>query len=139
MSWLLSTTQTCGCAAAGEPIKIRLPRMARKRSQEFMPSPRMLVPQVVAGKCGGTGCWESKARCVACLFLCRCYGASGEGMAPLALFNGYRRSSPMSQQHFDASRSLTALEQDSTIIAVIEMSEGARQSWRDQPVQVRPR
>ena len=30
----------------------------------------------------------------------------------------------MSQQHclFDASRSLTALEQDSTIIAVIEMS-----------------
>src|SRR5947199_2023164 len=44
-------------------------------------------------------------------------------MAPLALFNGYRRSSPMSQQHFDASRSLTALEQDSTIIAVIEMSQ----------------
>jgi hypothetical protein len=32
---------------------------------------------------------------------------------------------PMSQQHchFDASRSLTALEQDSTIIAVIEMSQ----------------
>ena len=31
----------------------------------------------------------------------------------------------MSQQHchFDASRSLTALEQDSTIIAVIEMSQ----------------
>jgi transposase len=44
-------------------------------------------------------------------------------MAPSALFNGYRRSSPMSQQHFDASRSLTALEQDSTIIAVIEMSQ----------------
>src|SRR6266550_2229435 len=36
-----------------------------------------------------------------------------------------RRSSPMSQQpcHFEASRSLTALEQDSTIIAVIEMSQ----------------
>jgi transposase len=45
-------------------------------------------------------------------------------MAPSALFNGYRRSSPMSQRcHFDASRSLTALEQDSTIIAVIEMSQ----------------
>ena len=29
---------------------------------------------------------------------CRCYGASGEGMAPSALFNGYRWSSPMSQQ-----------------------------------------
>jgi transposase len=29
----------------------------------------------------------------------------------------------MSQPHFDASRSLTALEQDSTIIAVIEMSQ----------------
>src|ERR1700687_1868983 len=38
------------------------------------------------------------------------------GMAPSALFNGYRRSLPMSQQHchFDASKSLTALEQDST-------------------------
>jgi hypothetical protein len=43
-------------------------------------------------------------------------------MAPSALFNSYRRSSPMSQQHchFEASRSLTALEQDNTIIAVIE-------------------
>ena len=55
--------------------------------------------------------------------LCRCYGASDKGMAPSALFNGYRRSSPMSQQHFDANRSLTALEQNSTIIAVIEMSQ----------------
>jgi transposase len=46
-------------------------------------------------------------------------------MAPSALFNGYQRNSPMSQQHcrFEASRSLTALEQDSTIIAVIEMSQ----------------
>jgi transposase len=45
-------------------------------------------------------------------------------MAPSALFNSYRRSSPMSQHcHFDASRSLTALEQDSTIVAVIEMSQ----------------
>src|SRR5262245_35244366 len=44
--------------------------------------------------------------------------------APSALFNGYRRNSPMSQHcHFDASRSFTALEQDSTIIAVIEMSQ----------------
>jgi transposase len=45
-------------------------------------------------------------------------------MAPSALFNGYRWSSPMSQHcHFEASRSLAALEQDSTIIAVIEMSQ----------------
>src|SRR3981081_425201 len=45
-------------------------------------------------------------------------------MAPWALFNGYRWSSPMSQHFlFDASRSLTALEQDSTIVAVIEMSQ----------------
>jgi transposase len=43
-------------------------------------------------------------------------------MAPSALFNSYRRSTPMSQ-FFDASRSLTALEQDSTIIASIEMSQ----------------
>src|ERR1700745_11379 len=59
-----------------------------------------------------------------CRLMCRCYVASGEGMAPWALFNGYRWSSPMSQHsRFDASRSLTALEQDSTIIAVIEMSQ----------------
>src|SRR6266478_6528332 len=45
-------------------------------------------------------------------------------MAPWALFNGYRWSSAMSQHfRFDASRSLTALEQDSTIVAVIEMSQ----------------
>jgi transposase len=45
-------------------------------------------------------------------------------MASWALFNSYRWSSPMSQHfRFDASRSLTALEQDSTIIAVIEMSQ----------------
>jgi transposase len=45
-------------------------------------------------------------------------------MAPSALFNGYRWSAPMSQHfHFDPSRSLAALDQDSTIIAVIEMSE----------------
>src|SRR5262245_58017254 len=44
-------------------------------------------------------------------------------MAPSALFNGYRWSSMSQHCHFDASRSLTALEQDSTIIAVIEMSQ----------------
>src|SRR6266851_955516 len=39
-------------------------------------------------------------------------------------FNGHRRSAPMSQDfRFDPSRSLTTLEQDSTIIAVIEMSQ----------------
>jgi transposase len=41
---------------------------------------------------------------------------------PLALFNDHRWSAPMSQP-FDASRSLYALEQDNTIIAVIEMSQ----------------
>jgi hypothetical protein len=60
----------------------------------------------------------------ASVLLCRYYGASSEDMAPWALFNSYRWSSPMSQdRRFDASRSLTALEQDSTIIAVIEMSQ----------------
>jgi transposase len=45
-------------------------------------------------------------------------------MAPSALFNGYQWSSPMSQHfRFGASRSLAALEQDSTIVAVIEMSQ----------------
>src|SRR5947209_60696 len=45
-------------------------------------------------------------------------------MAPSALFDSYRRTSPMSQRcQFDASRSVTALEQDNTIIAVIEMSQ----------------
>src|ERR1700730_17716938 len=29
-----------------------------------------------------------------CPVLCRCYGAGGEDMAPSALFNGYRWSSP---------------------------------------------
>ena len=46
-------------------------------------------------------------------------------MSPSALFNGYRWSSPCRTKtayHFDAGRSLTALEQGSTIIAVIELS-----------------
>src|SRR5215468_3686951 len=56
--------------------------------------------------------------------MCRCYGASGEGMAPSAPIQLLPMELPMSQHcHFDASRSLTALEQDSTIIAVIEMSQ----------------
>jgi len=56
-----------------------------------------------------------------CRLLCRCYGAGGEGKAPLALWSKPTER-PMSQP-FDASRSLTSLEQDSTIIAVIEMSQ----------------
>src|SRR5215472_16301333 len=47
------------------------------------------------------------------------------GKAPLALYNEPMER-PMSQP-FDASRSLTVLEQDSTIIAVIEMSQS---KWR---------
>ena len=53
--------------------------------------------------------------------LCRCYGAGVEGKAPLGLFSKLMER-PM-LQHFDASRSLTNLEQDNTIIAVIEMSQ----------------
>jgi transposase len=42
-----------------------------------------------------------------------------------ARFNGHRRSAPC-RNPFDTSKSLTAIEQDSTIIAVIEMSQS---SW----------
>jgi len=53
------------------------------------------------------------------------YGASGEDMAPWGAVERLPMELTMSQQHFrfDASRSVTALEQDSTIIAVIEMSQ----------------
>src|ERR1700756_4484185 len=46
----------------------------------------------------------------------------GEGVALSALCPTTPMERPMSQ-FFDASRSLTALEQDSTIIAAIEMSQ----------------
>ncbi len=51
--------------------------------------------------------------------MCRCYGESGEGVPPSAPFNRLPMELPMSHQdyHFDASRSLTALEQDGAIIA----------------------
>src|SRR6516225_8353193 len=42
--------------------------------------------------------------------LCRCYGASGEGMAPSALFNGYRRSSPPGQAGREIKRIVVAYE-----------------------------
>src|SRR5262245_25964471 len=48
-------------------------------------------------------------------------GASGEVVAPSALFNKPTER-PMSQP-FDASKSLATLEQDNTVIAVIEMSQ----------------
>ena len=54
----------------------------------------------------------------------RRYGASGEGMAPSSLQTN-RRGCPMPQAN-DLSRCLTALDQDSTLIAVIEMSQS---SW----------
>jgi hypothetical protein len=54
----------------------------------------------------------------------RCYGAGGEGMAPSSLQSNRRRC-PMPQAN-DLSRCLTALDQDSTLIAVIEMSQS---SW----------
>ena len=54
----------------------------------------------------------------------RCYGASGERMAPSSLQTN-RRGCPMPQAN-DLSRCLTALDQDSTLIAVIEMSQSRR-------------
>src|SRR5271154_4135215 len=53
----------------------------------------------------------------------RCYGAGGEEMAPSSLDPTW--SAPMPQPN-DLSRSLVALDQDSTIIAVVEMSQS---SW----------
>ncbi|QIA25291.1 MULTISPECIES: hypothetical protein [Mesorhizobium] len=53
----------------------------------------------------------------------RCYGASGEDVASFgAVKTTIRRRASMSHL-FDASRSLTAFEQDNTIVAVIEMSK----------------
>src|SRR3954467_7636697 len=57
--------------------------------------------------------------------LSRCYGAGGGEIAPSSL-EATPMERPMAQQLDDLSRSLTALEQDSTIIAVIEMSQA---SW----------
>jgi len=54
----------------------------------------------------------------------RCYGASGEGMAPSSLRTN-QTGVPMPQVN-DLSRCLAALDQDSTLIAVIEMSQS---SW----------
>jgi hypothetical protein len=54
----------------------------------------------------------------------RCYGADGGEMSPSSL--EATPMEPMPQQLDDLSRSLTPLEQDSTIIAVIEMSQA---SW----------
>ena len=54
----------------------------------------------------------------------RCYGASGEDPAPSSL-EPNRRRCPMPQPN-DLSRSLTGLDQDSTLIAVVEMSQS---SW----------
>src|SRR5947209_18115662 len=55
----------------------------------------------------------------------RCYGAGGGEMSPSSLKATHRMEHPMSQLN-DLSRSLTSLEQDNTIIAVIEMSQS---SW----------
>src|SRR3954471_2262099 len=66
-----------------------------------------------------TGLWWSAALAL------RCYGADGGEMSPLSL-EATPMERPMAQQLDDLSRSLTPLEQDSTIIAVIEMSQA---SW----------
>src|SRR3954463_7426480 len=57
--------------------------------------------------------------------LSRCYGADGGEMSPSSL-EATPMERPMAQQLDDLSRSLTPLDQDSTIIAVIEMSQA---SW----------
>src|SRR5438270_9746788 len=54
---------------------------------------------------------------------CRCYGASGADQAPSPLEASTER--PMPQRN-DLSRSDTPLEQQSTLIAVVEMSQS---SW----------
>src|SRR3954451_14233980 len=55
----------------------------------------------------------------------RCYGADGGEVSPSSL-EATPMERPMAQQLDDLSRSLTPLEQDSTIMAVIEMSQA---SW----------
>src|SRR3954469_942299 len=55
----------------------------------------------------------------------RCYGADGGEMSPSSL-EATPMERPMPQQLDDLSRSLTPLEQDSTVVAVIEMSQA---SW----------
>src|SRR3954454_19262435 len=57
--------------------------------------------------------------------LSRCYGADGGEMSPSSL-EATPMERPMAQQLNDLSRSLTPLDQDSTILAVIEMSQA---SW----------
>ncbi len=51
------------------------------------------------------------------------YGASGEGVASFGARKKPSEGASPCRNLFDASRSLTALEQDSTIVAVIEMSK----------------
>jgi len=53
----------------------------------------------------------------------RCYGAGGEDGNFVAYINRWSGTMP---QPNDLSRSLVALDQDSTIIAVVEMSQS---SW----------
>src|SRR6516162_8075287 len=55
----------------------------------------------------------------------RCYGAGGEEMAPSIAARKQLMECPMPQPN-DLSRSLVALDQNSTIIAVVEMSQS---SW----------
>ena len=53
----------------------------------------------------------------------RCYGAGGENGNFVAYINRWSAAMP---QPNDLSRSLVALDQDSTIIAVVELSQS---SW----------
>src|SRR6516164_9219281 len=55
----------------------------------------------------------------------RCYGAGGEEMAPSIAARKQLMECPMPQPN-DLSRSLVALDQNSTIITVVEMSQS---SW----------
>src|SRR5215217_2826340 len=68
--------------------------------------------------------WRDRSLSAQCV-TARCYGADGGEMAPSSL-EATPMERPMAQQLDDLSRSRTPLEQDSTIMAVIEMSQA---SW----------
>jgi hypothetical protein len=63
--------------------------------------------------------------------LCRFYGAFGERGS---LGTGHERTERPMSQPFDASKSLTVLDQDSTLIVVIEVSQCQEPSWRENSI-----
>src|SRR6516225_8922134 len=82
---------------------------------------------VLIGSSATRACWKSRPRYRIHRsntgFPERCYGAGGEDGNFVAYINRWSAAMP---QPNDLSRSLVALDQDSTIIAVVEMSQS---SW----------